>query len=127
MPADSKPKRIKPIAVEVMDKRTCVRFNGETIADSLSALVMLEPGHGPVYYLPRDDVRMDLFERTNHRSHCPHKGDASYWTISVGDRRAENAAWSYENPIPNVAAAKGYIAFYLDRIDSLSIDGKQIS
>ncbi len=127
MPDDSKPKRIKPIAVEAMPERICVRFNGETIADSVAALAMLEPGHGPVYYLPRNDIKMDMFERTEHHSHCPHKGDANYWTVTVGDKQAENAAWSYENSIPNVETAKDYIAFYLDRVDSVTIDGKQIS
>ena len=79
--------------------RVRVTFNGVTVADSGRAMEMLEGAYAPVYYLPREDVRMDLLRRTDHRSHCPYKGDASYWTLSVGEREAENAVWSYEDPL----------------------------
>src|SRR3546814_6913204 len=65
-------------------------------SDSLATVLALETGHGPVYYFPREDVRMDLLARTDHRTRCPYKGDASYWTLRAGDRRIENAVWSYE-------------------------------
>jgi uncharacterized protein (DUF427 family) len=105
------------IGFEPSPKRVRVMFNGKTVADSLSAGLMLETGHLPVYYFPREDVRMDLFERTNHRTHCPYKGDASYWTLKLGGRSAENAVWSYEEPFSDMAAIKGQIAFYWDKVD----------
>lgn len=105
------------ITFEKSPKRVRVMFNGKTIADTLAAGLMRETGHMPVYYFPPSDVRMDLLERTNHRSHCPYKGDASYWTLRVGERSAENAVWSYEDPLPEMAAIKGRIAFYWDKVD----------
>ncbi len=74
--------------------RVRVHFNGVTVADSGRAMEMREGRYPPVYYLPREDVRMDLLRRTGHHSHCPYKGDASYWTLRVGEREAENAVWS---------------------------------
>ena len=104
------------ITVEQSPKRVRVIFNGKTIADTLRAGLLLETGHMPVYYFPREDVLMDLLERTNHRTHCPYKGDASYWTLQAGGRRSENAVWSYEEPFPEVAGIKDWLAFYWDRV-----------
>ena len=61
---------------------------------------------------------MALMRGTRNRTNCPLKGDASYWTLSVGGRNSENAVWSYEDPPPGIAAVKGYVAFYRDRVDS---------
>lgn len=66
--------------------RVRVMFGGETVADRRRVKLMHEQGHLPVYYFPRGDVRMDLLEATNHTTHCPFKGDASYWSVRVGDR-----------------------------------------
>ncbi len=75
----------RTITIEPSSKRVRVIFNGKTIADSLCAALLLEGGHMPVYYFPREDVRMDLLARTARRTHCPYKGDASYWTLQVGE------------------------------------------
>ena len=64
---------------------------------------------------------MDLCQQTEHASHCPWKGDARYYSITVGERIAANAIWSYETPIEAVAAISGYLAFYPDRVDSIEI------
>ena len=106
------------IDLERGPRRVRVVFGGETIADSGRAIVMIEPRHRPVTYFPRADVRMEAMRRTDHGSHCPFKGDASYWTIEAGGRVAENAVWSYEEPLEAVSAIKGYVAFYRDRIDA---------
>ena len=107
--------------------RVRVLFNGVTVADSGRAMEMREGRTPPVYYLPREDVRMDLLRRTGHRSHCPYKGDASYWTLSVGEREAENAVWSYEGPFDQVAQIKDYLAFYQDRVDAIQVDRPAIA
>jgi uncharacterized protein (DUF427 family) len=86
------------------------------IADSERALRVLETKHDPVLYLPREDVRMELLERTDHESFCPFKGEASYWTVRTGDRVEENVVWSYESPFDQVAGLKDYMAFYTDRV-----------
>jgi len=61
-------------------------FGGETVVDSRNAKLLHETGHLPVYYFPVDDVRQDLLERTEKRTHCPHKGEASYWALRAGSR-----------------------------------------
>lgn len=106
-----------PITVEPSPKRIRAMFEGKTVADTLAALILIEKGHHPVYYFPREDVRTDLLARTDHATTCRHKGDASYWTLAVGERRSENAVWSYENPIPAMAVIKERFAFYWDRVD----------
>ena len=79
-------------------KRIRVEFNGVTIADSDAAMVLKETRLAPTFYFPRADVRMDLLAPTEQHTHCPFKGNASYWTVTVGDRSAENVVWSYEQP-----------------------------
>ena len=80
--------------------RVRVTWRGQTIADSASAIKLEESRHEPVYYLPRSDARMELFQRTARSTHCPHKGDASYFSlVSADGARAENAVWSYETQI----------------------------
>jgi len=94
--------------------RVRVTFNGELIADSRDAIVLQEGSYPPVYYLPRKDVKMDRLARTSHRSHCPFKGDASYYSLKGG---LENAVWSYEQPIAAVAVIKEHLAFYPDKVE----------
>ena len=105
------------ITFEPSPRRVRVKFNGETIADSTNARLLFETRHLPVYYLPRSDVRMDLFAPTEHHTFCPYKGAASYWTIRVGDKSSENAVWGYPEPYDEVDAIKDFVAFYWDRVD----------
>ena len=98
-------------------KRVRAEIAGTIVADSTRTLLLLERGHFPVYYFPPEDVRQDLLIRTEHRTHCPHKGDASYRTIMAGGRKVENAAWCYEDPIEAVRPIAGRLAFYADKVD----------
>ena len=93
------------------------QLGGETVVDSRRAKLLHEEGHLPVYYFPLDDVHMDLLEPTDHSTHCPRKGDARYWSIRVGDRVSENAAWNYPEPIAGAPDLAGYVAFYWRRLD----------
>ena len=79
------------ITLEPSPRRVRVLFNGETVADSTRMKLMHESHHPPVYYFPLEDMRTDLMTRTDHSTHCPYKGDASYWAISVGARSEDNA------------------------------------
>lgn len=106
------------IALEPAMHRVRVEFNGVTIADSAYVLLMREQKHGAVCYFPRADVAMEHLQRTDHSTHCPYKGDASYWTLSVGDRTDDNVVWSYETPFDEVSRIKDYVAFYRDRMDA---------
>ncbi len=103
-----------------------VKFNGETIADSKHVLLLRETGNLPVYYFPPEDVRMGLLEPTDLHTTCPYKGLASYWTIKVGDRVAENAVWSYQDPLPAHPEIKGYLAFYWNKMDAWYEEEEQI-
>lgn len=102
--------------------RVRVSFNGELIADTSDALILEEGNYAPVYYLPRKDVKMERLIRTSHTSYCPHKGHATYYSISNGGQTAKNAVWSYETPIEPVAAIRELLAFYPDRV-SIEIGG----
>jgi len=93
------------VEVEPSARWVRVKFGGETIADSKRVLLSREMGRLPVYYFPQEDVRMDLLESTRHNS------STTLWTVKVGDKVAENAAWSYNNPTSKRADLKGYIAF----------------
>jgi uncharacterized protein (DUF427 family) len=92
--------------------RAVARWRGRVIADSGRAVVLTETRHNPVIYFPRADVRMELLRRTEHSTHCPFKGDASYFSLVDGAERAENAVWSYETPIPEATGIKDHLAFY---------------
>ena len=108
-----------PITVVPHPQRVRVRFNGQTIADTTSALAMSEVDYPVVLYIPRADVAMDRLERTEHGTYCPYKGDAAYFSIAVDGRAAENAVWTYEMPYPAVAAIKDHVAFYANRVDAI--------
>jgi uncharacterized protein (DUF427 family) len=110
-----------PITISAAPGPVRIRFNGEVIAESNNALALHEANYRPVFYIPRADVRPELLHKTGHASHCPYKGDASYYTIEADGRRSENAIWSYEAPFPAVAAIAGHLAFYPDRVDSIEL------
>jgi len=107
------------ITIEPNPKRVRVVFNRRVVADTTRALTLREATLPPVQYVPRDDADMSLLERTDHRTHCPFKSDASYFTIRADGRVAENAVWTYEEPYPGVAAIKDHLAFYPDRVDRI--------
>lgn len=105
------------VEVEPTPRWLRVKFNGETIANSKHAVLLRETGHLPVYYFPPEDVRMDLMTPTELHTTCPYKGQASYWTIKVGDREAKDAAWGYLDPLPGREDIAGYVAFYWNKVD----------
>ncbi len=90
---------------------------GETVVDTERAMLLHESNIFPVVYLPKSDVAMSLLAKTERSTHCPFKGDASYWTITAGDTVAENAAWSYETPLPAASWLQGYVAIEWSRMD----------
>ena len=104
------------VDLEPNAKSVRVALGAVTIAESERSLSVLETKHDAVVYIPREDVRMDLLERTDHETFCPFKGEAAYWTIRAGDEVLENAAWSYEDPFDEVAGLKDYVSFYTDRV-----------
>ncbi|NWG17499.1 MAG: DUF427 domain-containing protein [Chloroflexi bacterium] len=117
----------RPPRVEPTARRIRVIFNGQTLADTTRAFRVLETSHPPVYYIPPEDVTMAFLSPTGRRTFCEFKGAAAYWTITVGERRAENAAWSYPNPSPGYEAIKGYLAVYPGRMDACYVDDERVT
>jgi uncharacterized protein (DUF427 family) len=104
-----------------------VGFAEETVAETRAALRVLETAGAPTWYLPREDVRMDLLRPSAGRgSTCEWKGSASYFDLVVGDRVSPRAAWTYERPLPGYEALRGRIAFYAGRVDEATIDGEVV-
>ncbi len=95
-------------------QRVQVRLNGAVIADTTNAIRMEEGNYPAVYYFPRSDVKMDRLEPSQHKTHCPFKGDASYFSFRNG---ARDAVWSYETPYDEMQAIAGLLAFYPDKVE----------
>ncbi len=104
--------------VEPTARRVRAVLGGVALVDSTGALLLFETEHLPVYYVPIADVRMDLLTATGRRTHCPLKGDASYWTVTVGDRVAENAVWGYPDPLPGCPDISRHVALYWNKMDA---------
>jgi len=100
--------------------RVRVKYEGELIADTTSAVEMHEKSSSGkvvapvVYYLPRKDVRMERLARSEHHTQCPFKGTASYYSVKNGP---ENAVWSYEQPYDEMLAIQDLLAFYPDKFE----------
>ena len=105
-----------PITITRNLHRVLVEVGGKVLADSRDALTLQEANYPPVQYIPRKDVEMARLLRTEHATHCPYKGDASYYSIPEGGERTVNAVWSYETPHEAVAEIKDHLAFYPDRV-----------
>ena len=117
----------RPPRLEDTNRPIQVIFNGVTLADTRRAKRVLETSHPPVYYLPPEDVRWEYFTRAQGESYCEWKGAASYYTIRVGDRQADRAAWSYPDPTAAFAPLKGYVAIYPGRKDACLVDGERVT
>ena len=100
-----------------------VEVDGVLVAETARARVLREGGLPPRYYLPRDDVRMELLVSTDHSTVCPFKGGASYWTLELDDARHENIVWSYEEPIEAMAEIAGLLSFFNERVE-LVVEGE---
>ena len=117
----------RPPRMEPSPKRLVVVFAGEAVADSIRALKVMETASPPTYYVPRQDVRMDLLVPSEGRTtFCEWKGQATYFDVRVGERESPRAAWTYEDPRPAFAALAGHVAFYPARVDRASLDGETV-
>ena len=94
-----------------------VYVDGEKVAESDRPTLLDETGLPTRYYLPREDVRMDLLRATSFETSCPFKGQASYWSLELGDKVHDGIVWSYEQPIAGAEAITGLLSFYNDRVD----------
>jgi uncharacterized protein (DUF427 family) len=108
-----------PITVEPNPHRVRVVLGGVIVAETTRALTLKEASMPAVQYIPREDAAMDLFEPTQRSTHCPYKGDASYFTVTAGGLVADNAVWSYEKPFDAVKGIAGHLAFYPTKVDAI--------
>lgn len=97
-----------------------VRSGGAVLGESTNALELNEGQLAPVIYFPREDIAMAMLDRSDKSTHCPHKGDACYFSIVNKSSTTENAVWSYEDPIADVASIKNHLAFVLS--DSVKVE-----
>jgi uncharacterized protein (DUF427 family) len=109
-----------PITTEHNPARIVVTLAGRVIADTRDAVTLREASYPPVQYIPLKDVDVSLLERTDLTTYCPYKGESGYYSIPAGGERSVNAVWIYEAPYPAVADIKDHVAFYPDRVDSIS-------
>lgn len=100
------------IVIEPAESKITLTCKGKMVAETQRALKLHEPPILPVYYVPRDDVNMALLESNTHKTTCPFKGEAHYYNLKIGDEVFENAAWTYETPLDDVAEIKDFLAFY---------------
>lgn len=111
-----------PITITPATRRWRARFYGHVIADSANALVLKEATYPPVVYFPREDVSMEYMSRTDRSTHCPYKGDASYYTLLMDGHFAENGIWTYEEPYPAMSLIAGHLAFYPNQVEIYEVD-----
>ena len=104
----------RPVRIEV---------DGDVMAETTRARLVCETGLPLRFYLPREDVRVEL-EPSPQRTYCPYKGEGSVWTVEAGGRRHEGLAWSYEQPLPDAVALTGLVAFWDERVDFV-LDGER--
>ena len=101
-------------------------FAKRTVVDSTGAKLLHETGRLPVYYFPREDVDADALEPSQRTTHCPHKGDARYWTLRVGERAAPDAVWAYERPLEPAPFLAGHMALYWEAVDEWFAEDEQL-
>lgn len=105
-----------PITITPNPNRVRVTVDGTAIADTTRAVTLKEASYPPVHYIPREDANMALLAATDRTTHCPYKGDASYFSIALDGKTLANAIWSYQQPFPAMAGIEGYLAFYPDKV-----------
>jgi uncharacterized protein (DUF427 family) len=93
-----------------------VRSGGAVLVESANALELTEGSYPPAIYFPREDVGMSFLDPSDTSSKCPYKGAATYFSIAGKSGTIKDAGWSYEDPLEDVAAIKGQIAFFTDKV-----------
>ncbi|MDP6862668.1 MAG: DUF427 domain-containing protein [Acidimicrobiales bacterium] len=105
------------IKVQEVEGQVRVSIGGRTVARSSSVQLLLEGNLPPRHYFPREDVDMELLIPSQSVTHCPHKGDAHYWSIKLDNHDLEDVVWSYETPIEAMSAISGLLCFYDERVE----------
>jgi uncharacterized protein (DUF427 family) len=117
----------RPPALEPVSKPVRIVFGGATIASTDAAWRVLETSHPPVYYLPRAAFVAGTLEAASGGSVCEWKGEAVYWTILAGGKRALRAAWSYPAPVPAYAAIRDHLAVYAGMMEQCFVGDEVVT
>ena len=112
----------RPPRLETVSQRIRVEHGGVVIADTVRAIRVLETASPPTYYLPPDDIRMDMLMPSLRRSFCEWKGAAVYYSLRVGDRVVVDAAWSYPSPERSFEPIAHFLSFYAGRVDACYVE-----
>jgi uncharacterized protein (DUF427 family) len=115
------------IFFEDYPRRLRGRIGDRVVVDTLGARLLHETAIPPVAYVPLADVDATLLTPTETRTHCPFKGDASYWSVTVGDRVVEDALWAYETPLPEADWLRGFGAFYWHKVDEWLVEDDRVA
>jgi len=105
-----------PITITRNPRRVRVTAGDVVIAETSKALTLKEAKYPAVQYVPREDANMALLERSERTTHCPYKGDASYYSVKADGKTLDNAIWTYETPFPAMTEISGHLAFYPDKV-----------
>ena len=114
------------IFFEDFPRRLRAVVDGRVVLDSVRGRLLHETGIPAVPYVPLEDLDPALLERTATSTHCPFKGDASYWTLRVGERAAQDAVWAYEDPKPEAAWLRGFAALYWQKADAWYVEDQRV-
>ncbi len=115
----------RPPRLETVSAPIRVVFNGTTIAETDRALRILETSHPPTYYIPPEDVATNYLTREDRSTHCEWKGQSVYYTVTVDDRTAPHAAWSYPSPNDRYAELEDHVAFYASKMDACYVGDEE--
>jgi uncharacterized protein (DUF427 family) len=107
----------KRVDVLRSSRRVRVVIDDVTVADSVRPTLLFETSLPVRYYLPKTDLRLELFTPTASTSQCPYKGTAEYYSVTVDDHEHTDVAWWYRHPVPEVAKIAGLVAFYDERVE----------
>ncbi|MCA6075633.1 DUF427 domain-containing protein [Fulvivirga sedimenti] len=117
----------RPPKLEEVTKTIEVYFNGVLLVRSARTYRVLETSHPPVYYIPQDDVAMEYLVPSDRTTYCEWKGRGRYFSVQVGDRMEQDAAWYYSDPIGRFGPIKNYLAFYAHKMDKCLVDGEVVT
>ncbi|RRR70872.1 DUF427 domain-containing protein [Streptomyces sp. RP5T] len=127
-PAESVWDYPRPPALQEDDRLVRVECAGQVVAETRSAIRVLETSHPPTFYIPAQDVRTELLvPAVSGRTWCEWKGAARYWDVVIGDDVRPRAAWSYPRPEPDYTALTDFFAFYPSRMDRCTVAGEDVT
>lgn len=103
-----------------------VIVGGETVAETRRAKFLFETRLPTRYYIPQEDVRMDLLLPSAKETSCPYKGTARYWSVKIGDQVYPEIVWSYPEPVAECPKIKGHLCFFNEQVDAIVVDGTEM-